>query len=170
MIHRYAPLLKRLLEVTHRIEDGLLVAVLGTMIVFAVSQILLRNVFGGGIVWADPLLRVLVLWVGLVGAMVASRTDNHIAINVLSRFLPSMARATTGALVALFTATVCAVIAYHATRFVVAEYNSGIKAVGQVPAWLAESVIPFAFSVIALRYFVLTAVRLRQISTASDRP
>ena len=34
------------------------------------------------------LIRILVLWVGLVGAMVASREDDHIHIDLLERYLP----------------------------------------------------------------------------------
>jgi len=162
------PPLARLLDVMHRIEDGLLVAVLGTMIFFAVLQIVLRNVFDEGIVWADPLLRILVLWVGLVGAMVASRTDHHIAINVLSRYLPPAAKAAAGALVALFTGMVCSVIAYHAVRFVASEYGGGVMAVGRIPVWVGEAIIPVAFIVIALRYFLMTVLRLRQMGGARE--
>jgi len=163
------PSLVRLLELMRRIEDGVLVAVLGTMVVFAVLQILLRNVFDSGIVWADPLLRVLVLWVGLVGAMVASRTDNHIAVNVLSRVLPPVARAVAGVLAASFTAIVCSVIAYHSARFVASEYGSGVVAVGHVPVWMAEAIIPIAFAVIALRYLVMTLLRLQNVTRPGEQ-
>ena len=57
----------------HRAEDALLVILLTAMIVLACTQILLRNFFDSGIVWIDPLLRVMVLWLGLVGATVATR-------------------------------------------------------------------------------------------------
>jgi len=162
--------LARWVSALHRVEDGLLVAALGTMIVFAVAQILLRNLFGGGIVWADPLLRVLVLWVGLIGAMVASRTDHHIAINVLSRLLPPVLKVGAGVLVALFTATVCAVITYHGARFVLAEYGNGVNAVGHLPVWVAEAIIPVAFGVMALRYAVLTVLRAWELAGAHTRP
>ena len=55
------------------------------MIVLAGTQILLRNLFDSGFVWIDPLLRVMVLWLGLLGATVATRQDKHIRIDLLSR-------------------------------------------------------------------------------------
>ena len=70
----------------HRFEDALLVILLSAMIALAGTQILLRNLLDTGFVWIDPMLRVLVLWLGLIGATVATRNDKHIQIDVLTRF------------------------------------------------------------------------------------
>jgi len=72
----------------YRVENGILVVLLLSMLAMAVFQIVLRNLFESGIVWGDILVRILVLWVGLAGAMVASRKGNHINIDILSRYLP----------------------------------------------------------------------------------
>jgi TRAP-type C4-dicarboxylate transport system permease small subunit len=69
----------------HRAEDALLVVLLSTMIVLAGTQIILRNFLDSGFVWIDPLLRVLVLWLGLLGATVATRNNKHIRIDLLSK-------------------------------------------------------------------------------------
>ncbi len=70
----------------HRLEDGMLVGLLLLLIGMAVAQIFLRNFLGSGILWGDALLRVAVLWIGLLGAMAASRRGAHIGIDVVSRF------------------------------------------------------------------------------------
>ena len=58
------------------------------MIIFlALLQILLRNAFGFGFLWAESVLKILVLWIALLGAMVATREDHHIKIDLLERFL-----------------------------------------------------------------------------------
>jgi len=36
-------------------------------------------------------------------------------------------------------------------------------AFARVPTWLCEAIIPFAFTVIALRYFLLSFVNLKKI-------
>jgi TRAP-type C4-dicarboxylate transport system permease small subunit len=64
----------RILVFLSRVEDVILVILLSTMIGMAAFQILFRNLFDAGIVWGDILVRILVLWLGLVGAMVATRT------------------------------------------------------------------------------------------------
>ena len=141
----------------HRFEDYLLVGLLSLLIGTAVLQIALRNLFGSGIAWGDILVRMLVLWVGLVGAMLASRTDNHIRIDLATRYLPEKAIPAVNCQVGLFTAGVCGILGYYGYRFVEMEFMGGTAAFAQVPVWLCAAVIPFVFSIIALRY-LLSAV------------
>jgi TRAP-type C4-dicarboxylate transport system permease small subunit len=147
----------RVLTIIHRIEDGVLALLLTGMILLASGQILLRNLLEAGFVWADPITRVMVLWVGLVGALAASREDKQIAIDVLSRFLAPRPRAAAKALTSLFTAGVCGIIAYHAARFVALEREVGVTAFAGLPSWTLELVIPFSFGLMALRYLLFTA-------------
>ncbi len=49
----------RLASIFQKIEDSILVCLMLTMISLAVFQIFLRNFFDAGIVWADPLVRIL---------------------------------------------------------------------------------------------------------------
>lgn len=144
-----------------RIEEALLGLLLGAMIVLASLQIVLRGVFGTGIVWADPMLRALVLWVGLLGAVAASGDGRHISVDVLSRVLPERARAAVGVVTSLFTSAVSALLAWHGARFAASELRFESVAFSGIPSWLLESVIPFAFAVIALRYLRLAAADLR---------
>lgn len=142
----------RVLAVVHRAEDILLALLLGTLVLLAPLQIVLRNFFDAGWVWTDPFLRVLVLWVALLGALAASRQDRQIAVDVVSKFLAARSKAAVGALIDLFTAFVCSVVAYHSSLFVLGEWEFGSRAFGDVPAWLCQVVIPFAFAMIALRH------------------
>ena len=66
-------MLKRLTRTIAAIEDGLLVILLAAMTGLAGSQILLRNLWDTGLAWGDPLLRVMVLWVALLGATQGTR-------------------------------------------------------------------------------------------------
>ena len=145
------------LRVVHRVEDGLIALLLGTMVVLAGGQILLRNVVTGGAGWVDPLLRVLVLWVGLLGAVAASRSNKHIAIDAAVRVLPPRARCMARAFTCGFTAAVAGLIAYHAARFVAMDYQAQVVAFAGVPTWVLELVLPVAFALIALRYLLRAA-------------
>jgi TRAP-type C4-dicarboxylate transport system permease small subunit len=137
------------------IEDGLLVVILSSMIVLATYQIFSRNLFGIGVVWIDPLLRMLVLWVGLSGAVVATRTDNHIRIDVFTKYLPKKYLSVVQRAVYLFTLSVCLTIAWHAARFVYSEYEYGTIAFASIPAWSTALIIPVSFTLIAVRYALL---------------
>lgn len=146
----------RLLRLINSVEDSLLVALLSSMIILAIYQIISRNFYtSAGIVWIDPLLRVLVLWVGLAGAVVAARTDNHIRIDVFIKNLPDSWQQVLTRVVYLFTAGICGLIAWHSYRFVLSEYEYGTMAFAEVPAWVAALIIPLSFFLIAIRYGVM---------------
>lgn len=130
----------------------MLALLLGALVLLAPLQIVLRNFFDAGWVWADPFLRVLVLWIALFGALAASRQDKQIAVDIVSKFLSDRTRAIVCTLTGLFTTFVCGVVAYHSWLFVAGEREFGSIAFGNVPAWLCQSVIPFAFAMIAVRH------------------
>jgi len=137
-----------------KMEDSILVGLLLVMIGLAVAQIGLRNFFSSGIVWGDSLVRVLVLWTGLLGAMAASRADNHIRIDVIFRYLPPGAKQAATLVIQAFTAMICLVMAWHSARFVHMEMADGMTAFAGVPAWVCELIIPLAFLVMGIRYLL----------------
>ena len=131
--------LARTRQVLRTVEDALLTTALAATLLLAIGQILLRNIWLTGISWSDPVLRVLVLWIAMFGAMAATRDGNHIRIDILSRYLsPALASACTR-LTDLFAAAVCAILAWHAARFVLFEYQDGALLFASVPALLTET-------------------------------
>lgn len=141
-------------------EDAVLVLILTTMILLAAGQIVLRNFFGIGFIWADEMLRMLVLWIAVAGAVAASRSDKHINIDVLNRFLPDRAALAVKVVVHLFTAVVCAVVAWHSLAFVQMSKEFEDVLLGNTPAWILQSVLPVGFGLIAWRYALYTVREL----------
>ncbi len=142
-------------------EDGILVILLSVMILVAAAQILLRNFFDTGFPWGDQALRILVLWVALMGAVAASRENKHINIDVLLRFLSRRGRAMSQVVVGLFTAFVCGVVAFYAGRFVYLDYEAGAKVYGNLPVWIVEIILPVGFTLIAIRYIIFTLAQFK---------
>lgn len=141
-------------------ENAFLVLLLALLVIFAFGQIILR-LLNVSVAWSEPLIRVLVLWVGVLGAVTASRSNEHISIDALSRFLPEHSRVALAALVGFFTSGVCAVLAYHAARFVQFEYEGGTAKLGVVPGWVLALVLPIGFALITLRYALFAAQQVR---------
>ena len=139
-------------------ETFLLLFFLLSAVLLASAQILLRNFFDSGIFWADTALRILVLWIGMTGAMFASRNKKHIRIDVLSHYLPEKIRDNIWRVTELITAIVCAIVAYYSIELIQYEYEDGLIAFANVPVWLCETIIPFAFIVMSLRYFIYAVV------------
>lgn len=152
----------RALRLLRWCEDAILAILLTLMIGLAALQIVLRNLFDTGLGWADPLLRVAVLWVGLLGAMAATRDDRQISIDALSRFLPDHWKPRVRVLTDAFTAAVAAFFAWQAGRLVLEDHASGMIAFTGVPVWLCEIILPVAVGIIALRYAIMTWSHLRE--------
>jgi TRAP-type C4-dicarboxylate transport system permease small subunit len=142
-------------------ETALLVTLLSTMIIMAVIQIIMRNFFSSGILWADSFVRIAVLWLALLGAMVVSRGGKHIAIDVLSYSVSKNTQAIIKRITDSFTAIVCFIVMAYSFEFVKLEYQDGGLAFATVPNWLCESIIPFAFLVIGLRYLFSALFNIR---------
>ncbi len=147
---------RRLLAAVEQAESFLLVALLGGMVLLAGTQIILRNFFGLGLVWADPLLRAMVLWAGVFGALAATRGANrHITVDVITHFLPARGKRITGFIATLFSAALCATLAWVSLQFVLGEYGSGAMISGVLPVWLSAAAMPLAFALMALRFALL---------------
>lgn len=139
------------------LENAVLVTVLSAMILLAAGQIFLRNLFDIGFIWTDELLRMLVLWIALAGAVAASREDKQINIAVLDRFLPDTLAALSKIMVHAFTTAVCGLVTGASVQFVRDSYDYGDVLLGQVPAWALQLVLPLGFALITWRYGLFTA-------------
>lgn len=153
--------LERIKGLAVRIEDGLLVIMLSIMILLATLQILLRNLFDSGLFWADPALRMMVLWLALLGAIVATREERHIRIDLLSHYLNDRGKAIAQSVTDLFSALICSLISWHAGRLVFIEWQDGSRIFGGLPTWLGELIIPVGFGLMALRFLSSAPLRLR---------
>jgi TRAP-type C4-dicarboxylate transport system permease small subunit len=151
----YKQYIVRLIRLINTIEDWLLVGMLAVMVTLAVTQIIYRNIAGGGVVWIDPMLRTLVLWVALSGAVIASRNDNHIRIDFFAKYVSGKYYIHIKRLVHFYCALVCGFVAWHSVGFVQMEYEFATIAFAGIPAWVTELIIPIAFGMMSVRYFVL---------------
>ena len=135
---------------------------LAVMIGLAAWQILARNLFDTAILWGDPLLRTLVLWVGFLGAVAAARDDRQINVDVVSRFTVEPWLSRVRVVTDLATAVVSGFLAWQAVRFVKDAVAYEELAFASVPLWLTASILPVAFGLLSIRYLLLTGFHLRR--------
>lgn len=164
------PVVARLLQAITWLENTILITLLTLMVVLAGSQIIFRNLLDLSILGVDQLLRLLVLWVALLGAVTASRDNKHISIDIFSRFLPARAHAIARVVTDLFTFAVCVTLAWHAARFVASERGTGEMAFALLPMWVAQIILPAAFGLIALRYLLHFGKSLRAAVSGRTEP
>ncbi|MEM9531114.1 MAG: TRAP transporter small permease [Pseudomonadota bacterium] len=124
------------------------------ILALAVTQIVLRNMFDSGLNWADPLLRLSVLWLGLIGAVAAARAGRNIRIDLVGRFLPAGLTRGVETLNHLTAAGVCGLLAWHGGRMVALEREFADTGVLGLAIWVQQTVIPVAFGIMALLYLL----------------
>jgi len=155
--------------VAHRLEQIFLCLLLSSMIILACLQILMRSMFSSGFMWADPLLRYLVLWSGLFGAAAATRQGKHISIDVASYLLPEKVQPWLQVALNLFATVVCLFLTYAAILFVTEEASYGGRALLSIPSWLLNMAFPLAFGLISLRFLIRAISGAAKMATA-DQP
>ena len=139
---------------THRVESALFSIVLGTMLCFSFLQVILRNIFHKGILWFDPLVRTLVLWVAFLGAMVATSNARHLHIDVVRRWMSETVSRKTGRVLSVIAAVVCAMMAHGASIYLEEEHLHGVSPFLGIPAWAAQSILLWGFSLLSYRFMV----------------
>ena len=168
MSHGAISVLARLERFGRLAENALLVVLLGTLVLLAVGQIILREVFETGFFRADELIKLLVLWLAMVGSIAATRDNRHIRIDALSHLLPDKAVTAVRLLVDTFAAVVCAVVAWQAWRYLQLEIEFEDTVLINVPAWIAHVVVPGAFALISYRFAVSVIREIFAIATGAE--
>ena len=154
-------IIKSISRVLAMLERSIIVVLLTVMVLLAFLQVVLRNVFSTGFFWADPFLRHLVLWIGFLGASLATSKEKHINLDIVSRL--ASPRITNGIRIAtnLFASIVTSLLAHAGWTFLVSERGTGDIALSvgriEVPAWWLQLIIPIGFGLMAFRFLIRTA-------------
>jgi TRAP-type C4-dicarboxylate transport system permease small subunit len=145
-------------------ENAALVILFAALMLLAVTQIVMRIFFSSGFVWTDELLKLIVLWITLVASIAASRSDRHLRIDILSHFVPENYARWPRLIVDAFAAFICAVLAWHAFRYVQLTIEFEDTVLIDVPAWMAYSILPFAFTIMGYRFFLSAIAQLARLA------
>ena len=147
-------ILKSIESVLNKIEGVVLIFLLLVMLFMAFGQVVLRNFFSGGLVWGDILLRHLVLWIGFLGAALATSGERHLNIDILTRYLPERLRRAVAALSNVFAAAVCFFLFRASLTFIGFEIVNKNTVFADIPSWFAQIIIPIGFGLLTFHFIV----------------
>jgi C4-dicarboxylate transporter DctM subunit len=143
-----APSLTRL---ARRGENAVAGAVLLAMVVLPLVEMVMRRFNDVGIPGALNVVRHLTLWVALLGAALAARDDRLLSMGTVGFISKPAAKRAARILTSAVAAGVSALLTRGALDMVLVEVRAGGSVVSHIPVWVAMTVIPGAFAVIALR-------------------
>jgi TRAP-type C4-dicarboxylate transport system permease small subunit len=150
-----------------KLDDGLakaeaafLALALAVMVLVVFGDFALRETVNKSWTWAKELAAYLMVWVGFLGASLATHRRRHLVMSLSEKLFSPALRKWTSLLACLITAVTCLFLAALGLRYVLETRATGETSltVG-VPLWLVQAVIPFAFGLVGLR-FLGTAVHI----------
>ena len=131
-------------------EDSFSIIALSMMVVLPVTEIVARQFQVPGIPGSALIVQQLTLWIGMLGGMLASRSNRLLGLSS-STFLPENWRAPAKILTGAALAAVAVALAYASWVFVQSEREAGSMLLPGLPKSAALAIMPVGFIIIALR-------------------
>lgn len=161
--------LNRLDGLLHSVERALIVALLSVMVTMSFAQVVLRQFFGQGLLWGDTFLRHLVLWVGFLGAAMATSEGKNFAWDTLHSFLKGKVKSFVGAAADLTACAIAVALLRASWEYHLGEKGAVLFHMGKitVPAALFTIILPVGFGLIAVHALIRAA---REVFTPQETP
>jgi C4-dicarboxylate transporter DctM subunit len=132
------------------VEDSFSILALSLMTLLPVIEMVSRQFRWPGIPGSAVVVQQLTLWIGMLGGMLASRSDRLLGLSS-SAMLPDSWRVPAKILSGAALAAVSTCLAWASWVFVKTERESGSELLPGVPKWTALAIMLVGFAVIALR-------------------
>ena len=134
------------------VERFLVAFLLLAMIVLPAASTVSRRLLGRELPGSAVLAQHITLWVGFLGALLATATGRHLALSTIDLVPAGVARRTAAFFTQATSAATCALLAWASERLVRSEWTGfGQVAFGIRTAW-SELVMPVGFAAMALRF------------------
>jgi tripartite ATP-independent transporter DctM subunit len=135
-----------------RVERALVALLLLAMVLLPAASTLSRRLTGRELPGASVLAQHITLWVGFLGALLATISGQHLALSTLDLVPEGPPRRMARFFGQAVSAAACALLAWASVRLVRAEWAGfGVVAFGIRVAW-SQLVMPVGFAVMALRF------------------
>jgi tripartite ATP-independent transporter DctM subunit len=135
-----------------RLEGAAVGVLVLAMIALPALETLARRFVGEGIPGSAVVVQHLTLWVGFLGALLATATGNHLALSTAEVIPAGWPRRAASILRRVVSTAVCALLAYASWKLAVADSGSSRRLLPGVPLWWSELIMPLASALMALRF------------------
>jgi tripartite ATP-independent transporter DctM subunit len=134
------------------LERALVAVLLLAMVLLPAASTALRRLTGRELPGSSVLAQHITLWVGFLGALLATASGRHLALSTLDLVPEGWPRRTARLFGQAVSAATCALLTWGSVKLVEADWNSfGMVAFGIHEAW-SELVMPLGFAVMAFRF------------------
>jgi TRAP-type C4-dicarboxylate transport system permease small subunit len=131
-------------------EDSVAAAVLAIMAALPIVEIAGRAWWGSGIPGSIVLVQHLTLWIALLGAALAARSERLLSLPT-PQFLPEAWRAPARMITGGLAAGITAALFFASVDLISIEREAGDTVAWGIPSWVILAVLPLGFAAIAGR-------------------
>lgn len=133
-----------------KVENSFSVVLLAVMSLLPLLELAGREMFGRGIPGSIPIVQHLTLWIAFLGAALAARSERLLALSTAT-FLPVGLRRPMKIFTSALGAAVAACLLLASLDLLLVEREAGGEVAWGIPVWVAISIMPVGFGVIAGR-------------------
>lgn len=111
--------------------------------------------FPGGFIWAQKVAMVLMIWIAMIGASIATNDRSHLSLEMGEKLWPPRLLPAVKAFAHGVTTAFCVVAFVVAMKLVFLQHDEGdpiSPAAEWLPTWVAFLVMPYAFLAMAIRF------------------
>jgi len=159
-------------NIARKIDDGiyfvekiLLTTALLIMVVLVFLDVINRHfhLFGNSFVWAKEVARFMMIWVGFIGASIATKHMEHLSVGLRDKLFPPKILRWIKALANLIATIVTLFFAYLGYRFVMESYQfSDTSLALKFPLWVVQIIIPISLVIIAIRFLGQVVINVQE--------
>ena len=146
--------MQRISDTVHRITEILLLIVLTAMSVVVFLQVLFRYVLGLPLFWTEEFARYCLVWASLLGAAVATKRGQHIAVTFVMERLPARLRRFFRIVALLSVAVILAIILWGGIQLVLVT-RAQISPALRIPMAIPYAAVPVGAAVMLMHTLVL---------------
>jgi C4-dicarboxylate transporter DctM subunit len=149
VVHESGP--ERLNGAATRLETLLVVVISSAMMVLPVLEIVLRR-FGSGVPGGSVYVQHLTLWVGFLGALLATLGGRHLGLATTGLLPSERAKSSAMTFGAFVAAVTTFALAYASFRVVQAGRDSSVRLAGGIPEWWSQAIVPVTLALMGVRF------------------
>ena len=166
--------LKFIDRVFSRVEGWLIILFLSMMVALTFFQIILRTLYThahiqwantllGHVDWAEPFVRLLVLWITFLGASLLTGDNRHIKIDLMSAFFPRKWLPIRELILSVAGALISALMLMASIDYIRMEMEFGGYLFLKLPSWIGQLILPAGFSMILFRFILRGIEQIAEI-------
>jgi C4-dicarboxylate transporter, DctM subunit len=126
------------------------VTILALMIVIPLMEAFGRRFLGIGIPGSADWVQHMTLWIGLLGAIIATTRNSHLSVSITQLFKSEKISRSFENFNQLGSILVLIILAWAGTELVTYEYENVQRIAGWLPVWVAQLAIPLSFAIMAI--------------------